>query len=272
MPASDLIPTVVSVVALAVIAVAVLRWYDVPQRWAPGWALVRAAGQLAVVSAALAGVITHPGLVAVGVGVMYAVAVGTATMRLSTRWNRLRVATLVAGAVAAGVGTALTVVFASGALDFDVRYVLAMAGIVIGNTMNTATLTGRRLSEGVLERWDEVEAWLALGAAPRQATASIARLAVHSALVPSVDQAKTTGLVTLPGAFVGAIFGGLSPIDAGRFQLLVIAALMASGAIASVTVSWFMAPVRTKPVPVDSVTVDPVTASWSARRRRTSRQ
>lgn len=42
------------------------------------------------------------------------------------------------------------------------------------------------------------------------------------------DQTKTTGLVTLPGAFVGAIFGGVSPLEAGRFQIVVLAAIMAA--------------------------------------------
>ena len=55
-----------------------------------------------------------------------------------------------------------------------------------------------------------------------------------AALIPATDQMKTTGLVTLPGAFVGAIFGGVSPLEAGRFQLVVLAAIMAAGAITAV--------------------------------------
>lgn len=84
------------------------------------------------------------------------------------------------------------------------------------------------------DRWEEVEGWLALGATPRQSTRELARAAVYSALIPSTDQTKTTGLVTLPGAFVGAIFGGISPLEAGRFQVIVLAAIMAAGSITAV--------------------------------------
>jgi putative ABC transport system permease protein len=99
----------------------------------------------------------------------------------------------------------------------------------------------------VADKWDEVEGWLALGATPRQSTLELARQSVYSALIPSVDQTKTTGLVTLPGAFVGAIFGGVSPLAAGRFQIVVLAAIMAAGTITAVTLIAGLAPVRMKP-------------------------
>jgi putative ABC transport system permease protein len=51
----------------------------------------------------------------------------------------------------------------------------------------------------------------------------------------------------LPGAFVGAIFGGVSPLEAGRFQVVVLAAIMAAGAITAVVVAGWMAPVRQRP-------------------------
>jgi len=72
---------------------------------------------------------------------------------------------------------------------------------------------------------------------------------VHAAMVPSTDQTRTTGLVTLPGAFVGAVFGGISPVEAGRFQIVVLAAIIAAGALVSTSLTRMLAPVRTRPVP-----------------------
>ena len=88
---------------------------------------------------------------------------------------------------------------------------------------------------------------MSLGATPRQSTHELARDAVYAALIPSTDQTKTTGLVTLPGAFVGAIFGGVSPLEAGRFQIVVLASIMAAGAITAVIVALWLSPVRVKP-------------------------
>ena len=75
----------------------------------------------------------------------------------------------------------------------------------------------------------------------------MARHAIRSALIPTVDQTKTTGLVTLPGAFVGAIFGGVSPLEAGRFQLVVLAGIMAAGAVTAAILIAIRAPVRVRP-------------------------
>ena len=91
------------------------------------------------------------------------------------------------------------------------RTLVAVCGIVFGGTMTAATLTGRRLLDGLRRRRDEVEAWLSIGATPRQAVADVARSAASESLVPALDQTRTVGLVTLPGAFVGALLGGSSP-------------------------------------------------------------
>lgn len=240
----ELAPTILGVAVLALLAVGVLALYRVPHRWAPALAILRGAAQLAVISVVLAGVITNPWWVALALLIMFSVAAGTATHRIG--WTRDHLL-MMAVAMATGVVVSFSVVFTTGAIDFNARYALAIGGIVIGNSMSIATLAGRRFTEAVRDHWDEVEGWMALGATPRQSTLEQARTAVYSALIPSVDQTKTTGLVTLPGAFVGAIFGGVSPLEAGRFQVVVLAAIMAAGAITAVIVSAWLAPVRTRP-------------------------
>ena len=59
----------------------------------------------------------------------------------------------------------------------------------------------------------------------RRRTRPIGREAVRESLLPTLDQTKSTGLVTLPGAFVGALFGGASPAQAAQFQLVVLAGI-----------------------------------------------
>jgi putative ABC transport system permease protein len=239
-----LAPTAVGVVLLMAITVAVLWSFRAPHHFAPTLAIVRGAVQLAVISVILSGVITSGLWVGAALLVMFAVAAMTATRRLGWSWSHFA---LVAGAMAAGIVVTLTVVFVSGAIEFSPRYALAIGGIVIGNAMTIATLAGRRLIESIDDHWEEVEGWFALGATPRQSTLEFARRAVYSALIPSTDQTKTTGLVTLPGAFVGAIFGGVSPLEAGRFQIVVLASIMAAGSITAVLIIRTLAPVRLKP-------------------------
>ena len=242
-----LMPTLVAVAILAALTVGVLRGARTPSYLAPALAILRGAAQLAAISLVLAGVITSPLWVGVALLVMFSVASVTATRRLTWSWRRFA---LVAATMAAGILATLAVVFGTGAIEFAPRYVLAVGGIVVGNSMTITTLAGRRFFEAVVEQWDQVEGWLALGATPRQATLLQARRAVHSALIPSTDQTKTTGLVTLPGAFVGAIFGGASPFEAGLFQVVVLASIMAAGSITAVALIRSLGNVKVRPEPL----------------------
>ncbi|NEM90097.1 ABC transporter permease [Galbitalea soli] len=230
--------------SLALLSVVALGLFGTPGRLQPLFAILRGALQLALLSIVLGGLITDLRWIILGLVVMFAAAVIVAGRRVrGGRRGLLKVAAAMAGGCLLAGG----IVFGSGALPVTGRYLLAFAGILIGNAMTTATLTGRGFRMTVLDHWDEVEGWLALGATPRQATLDLARRAAHSALVPLVDQTKTTGLVVLPGAFVGAIFGGLSPLQAGVFQILVLTALIGSGSVISTLLLVLVGPVRQKP-------------------------
>lgn len=242
-----LLRTLVSVLALGGVAVVVLRAAGVRRWWGPAPALLRAAVQLAALSLVLAGVITDPWWVAGALVVMFVAAVTVSTRRAGAElvdgWRT-------AAAMGAGVSLAGVAVFSSGAVELTPRYALAVGAMVVGNAMTVATLAGRHFAQARLDRWSEVEAWLALGATPRLAVRDVARIAVHDALIPALDQTRTTGLVVLPGAFVGAIFGGLSPIEAGRFQLVVLAAILASGTITAVLTVRLTSRVAVRPSPL----------------------
>lgn len=241
----DLVPTIIGVLVLAAIATAALIAFRVPGRWTPALAILRGALQLAVISVILTGIVTHPLWIGVALLIMFGIATGVAVRRTG---GGAHTVLIMATSIGAGAIVSIGTVFATGALQPTPRYLLAIGAILIGNSMSIATLAGRRFTASVVDRWEEVEGWLALGATSRRSTLDLARRAVREALIPSIDQTKTTGLVVLPGAFVGAIFGGLSPLEAGRFQIVVLAAIMAAGAITAVMIATWLGPVRTKPV------------------------
>jgi putative ABC transport system permease protein len=233
-------------ILLVLIAVAVLTVAGVGQRGAVFVACVRAAVQLAFVAAALRGVFAAPLLTVLVVAVMFSVATWTAARRLAGLADAGRAVVLACGM---GAAIAVGVICGLPALDRSVRTLVAVCGIVFGGTMTAATLTGRRLLDGLHRRRDEVEAWLSIGATPRQAVADIARSAASEALVPALDQTRTVGLVTLPGAFVGALLGGASPYGAAKFQIVVLVGLLCAESITAVLVAYQLgAPTK---LPVD---------------------
>jgi len=238
------LPTALAVVVLTALAVATLTVVGVRLRRGVLVAVLRAVLRLTVVALVLRGVLTVPLAVVLVLGVMLTTAGWKAGRRVAVLPGALRAAVL---SCAAGTFPVLLVVFAVGALPLQGRYVVAVAGIVIGGTMTASTLAGRRFVAGMVDRRDEVEGWLALGATPRRAVRDIARMATAEASLPAVDQTRTTGLVTLPGAFVGALVGGASPAGATRFQVVVLAGLRAAGSVAPATLLHLLGDPRTLP-------------------------
>jgi putative ABC transport system permease protein len=122
---------------------------------------------------------------------------------------------------------ATAALLAVGAFAFTPRSAVPTAGILIGGAMAATTLTGRRLLESLRDEVPEIETRLALGDSARTALAPAIRRAVHTGLIPVIDQTRSVGLVTLPGTFVGLVLGGASAEEAAATQLVVLLALLA---------------------------------------------
>lgn len=202
--------------------------------WFPLWAVGRAVVQLTVIALLLRGILSVPWTVAGFVVLMLSTASGTAARRTEELWHGRR--TAVVGVLVGALGT-LALIFALRLVDLQVRYLVAVGGIVIGNSMSAATLAGRNFLRGARARSSEIEAWLSLGATSARAHQDIGREAVRESLLPTLDQTKSTGLVTLPGAFVGALFGGASPAVAAQFQLVVLAGIALTMTVTGVVVT-----------------------------------
>lgn len=159
--------------------------------------------------------------------VMYGVASFTAGRRISRAYPWPA-----ALPVAAGTFPVLALLFGSGVAPAQGVVIIPIAGILLGGCLTATALAGRRAVDELRVRKGEVEAALALGFLDRDAALEVCRPAAAQALVPALDQTRTVGLVTLPGAFVGMLLGGAEPLEAGIVQLVVLVALLAAEAVA----------------------------------------
>ncbi|MGY1834037.1 ABC transporter permease [Blastococcus sp. SYSU DS0510] len=216
-------------------------------------AAARATVQLAVVSAVLLVVVGSLWLSTAFVLLMVSVATATAAGRATGRPLRSpgAVPRLAASAVpvVGGAAPVVALVLASGTVPLRGEALIPIAGILIGGAMTATSLAGRRLREELGQRRGEVEAALAIGLLPRDAVLLVGRPVAGTALVPPLDQTRTVGLVTLPGAFVGVLLGGGSPLEAGAAQLLVLVGLLATEVLAVWAVTELVARGRLLPVP-----------------------
>ncbi|WP_287933566.1 ABC transporter permease [Arthrobacter sp.] len=220
-------------VLLALAAVVWRVWLDRP----PAQMVVagcRALIQLTVVALVIAFLANRGAWAFAFVTLMFLVGVWTCGRRVARpgRWW------LAALPLAAGVVPVAALMFAAGVLPFSALAIIAVLGQQIGGAMSTVTLSGRRVEDELLVRRGEVEAAVALGFMWPAARLMVGRPVAGEAVLPSVDQTRTAGLVTLPGAFVGMILGGAAPLDAGLIQLLVLISLLLVNSLAAATTLW----------------------------------
>ncbi|MEV4545267.1 ABC transporter permease [Micromonospora echinaurantiaca] len=190
----------------------------------------RAAVQLAAVSLLITAIVVSLWATAGFVVLMCVVAAGTAGRRISRgRHGWWAAVPIVVGSMSVVAG-----LLVAGLVPLRGIAVIPVAGILIGGAMTATSLAGRRILDELTSRWGEVEAGLALGLLPRDAVLLVCRPVAGQALVPALDQTRTVGLVTLPGAFVGVLLGGADPLTAGITQVFVLVGLLAVEAVAVV--------------------------------------
>jgi putative ABC transport system permease protein len=218
------VPLIIALVLLLALAVGASRIGRLGLAGSLSTAAARACVQLAAVSLIIGVVLGRTWSALLFAGVMFVVATFTASGRVGAR----RDAGWIAAALAAGVLPVLVVIFGIRVTDFTGAAIIPIAGIIIGGSMTAHTLMARRAFDMLRSDRGQVEAGLALGLArPAAITLVISR---HSpeALNPVIDQTRTVGLVTLPGAFVGVLLGGGSAADAAAAQVLVLVGLLAA--------------------------------------------
>ncbi|MBX6395994.1 MAG: iron export ABC transporter permease subunit FetB [Alicyclobacillaceae bacterium] len=118
------------------------------------------------------------------------------------------------------------------------QYVIPISGMIIGNAMVAAGLFLNRLHSEAGARKGEILLLLSLGGTPKQAILPVLKSAVRASMIPTIDSTKTTGLVQLPGMMTGQIIAGADPVQAVRYQLLILFAILASAALTSIVLGF----------------------------------
>ena len=223
----------VALAAFVVLGVAVARAGRLPLVSAIPWAAVRAAVQLVAVSLVVGLALSHPAWAFGFLTVMFTIGVVTTARRTELKGLRPRLAA--AAAMAAGAVPVLLIVFLSGAAPLNGAAIVPIGSIVVGNMMTAHTLAGRRFFPELRDKIGIYEGVLALGLPRRRAIWMVLEPVASEPLVPTLDSTRTVGLVTLPGAFIGVLLGGGTPLQAGASQLLVLVGILV-GQVITVTV------------------------------------
>jgi putative ABC transport system permease protein len=124
---------------------------------------------------------------------------------------------------------------------YDPRYAIPLAGIVLGNVLNGASLALDSMLGGMVRERAAIEGQLALGATFGQAIRGLVRASVRRALLPVINTMSAAGIITLPGIMTGQILAGMDPLEAAKYQILLIFLLSGGSGLAAVAVVYLAA-------------------------------
>ncbi|HBI0929807.1 TPA: iron export ABC transporter permease subunit FetB [Staphylococcus aureus] len=126
--------------------------------------------------------------------------------------------------VAIFVGTALPLAgtIATGAIQYTANEVIPIGGMLANNGLIAINLAYQNLDRAFVQDGTNIESKLSLAATPKLASKGAIRESIRLAIVPTIDSVKTYGLVSIPGMMTGLIIGGVPPLQAIKFQLLVV--------------------------------------------------
>ena len=102
------------------------------------------------------------------------------------------------------------------------QYSIPLLGMLLGNTMNGIALGLDRLTETSWQQRTAIEARLMLGQDWNQAIADIRRQSARSGLIPIINAMAAAGVVSLPGMMTGQILAGAPPVEAVKYQILIM--------------------------------------------------
>jgi len=116
---------------------------------------------------------------------------------------------------------------------YEPRYVLTIGGMVLGNSMNGIALALERLFDDLNKRGAEVNQALAFGATPWEASLPSIRTALTAGLTPILNSMSAVGLVSIPGMMTGQLLAGADPVEAAKYQIVVMLMISAASALGS---------------------------------------
>ncbi len=102
------------------------------------------------------------------------------------------------------------------------RQLLPIFGMILGNSMTGITLGLNAITEAITRERAAIEARLLLGCSRWQAVQPFAARALRMALTPMINAMAAAGIISLPGMMTGQILAGAPPVEAVKYQLMIM--------------------------------------------------
>ncbi|MBO0472203.1 hypothetical protein IGL98_000690 [Enterococcus sp. DIV0840] len=171
--------------------------------------------------------------------VMAGIIIINAALNAKKRSNHLKKGFLISFiAIICSTGVTIGVLVLSGAIRFIPSQIIPISGMIASNSMVAIGLCYRNMDSLFHDQRQAVLEKLALGADIKLASRAIVRASIRTGMAPTIDSAKTVGIVSLPGMMSGLIFAGVDPVHAIKYQIMVTFMLLSATSIGSVIATY----------------------------------
>src|SRR5262249_34387631 len=106
----------------------------------------------------------------------------------------------------------------------------------VGNPLNGISLGLDRLGDELAGQRERVETLLCLGATRWEAAHSAIQTAVRTGMIPMINSMIVVGIVSLPGMMTGQLLSGVDPIQAVKYQIVILFLIAAGTALGTISV------------------------------------
>ena len=119
---------------------------------------------------------------------------------------------------------------------YQPQYAIPIMGMLLGNTLSGISVGLNTFNEGMITRRREIETYLALGATRWEAGRDAIQDAVRTGMIPIINSMMIVGIVSLPGMMTGQILSGTAPMQAVKYQIVIMFLIASSTALGTVGV------------------------------------
>ena len=121
---------------------------------------------------------------------------------------------------------------------YEPQYAIPLLGMMLGNTMNGIAVCLDRLTQSAWEQRAMIEARLMLGQEWSAAIEGIRRESIRSGLIPIINSMAAAGIVSLPGMMTGQIIAGSPPLEAVKYQILIMFLISGGTGLGTMVAAW----------------------------------
>ncbi len=177
--------------------------------------------------------------IVLGLGSLMTLIAGlTAADRNQRRYPGIWLNTVISTWASAWIVTAFALFAVLQGIDkwYQPQYAIPLLGMVLGNTLNGISVGLNTYTEALVARRDQVESLLALGATRWEASRDTARYAIRTGMTPIINSMMVVGVVSLPGMMTGQLISGMDPIQAVKYQVVIMFLIAAATSLGTVGV------------------------------------